>query len=121
LNGWTNPVQRFVLSSYPVPAGRPNLDGDYSAPPGGVLALFVEEQAPGPDLTSYPLRPTKLKLPRLSNHLEGFGNRWAETGYREHGRVFTIFIGVGLRTSPGRVATLLRLLDGLRISSRRSA
>jgi hypothetical protein len=114
-NAWTNPVQRFVLSSYPVPGGRPNLDGNYSPPHGDVIALFVEEQAPGPDLSSFRPRPRHLKLPRLSDHLEGFGDRWAEAGYREGSRVFNIFIGVGTGTPAGRVTTLLHLLDGLSI------
>jgi hypothetical protein len=114
-NAWTNPVQRFVLSSDPIPGDRPNLDGNYSPPPGDVITLFVEEQAPGPDLRSFRVRPRHLKLPRLSDHLEGFGDRWAETGYREGDRVFIIFIGVGADTPAGRVTALLHLLDDLSI------
>jgi hypothetical protein len=111
LNAWTNPIQRFVVSSYRVPGGRPNLDGSYSPPPGGVVAELVEQQAPGPNLAIFRLRPTRFALPHLTNHMEGFGDHWGEVGFREHRRVFAIFIGVGEGAPAERVTTLLRSLD----------
>jgi hypothetical protein len=117
LNAWTNPIQRFVVSSYRLPGGRPNLDGSYSPPPGGIVAELVEEQAPGPNLRSFPLRPARFALPQLTNHMEGFGDHWGEVGFRKHGRVFTIFIGVGQGTPARRVATLLRVLDAMFIAN----
>jgi len=116
LTAWTNPAQRFVLSSYRVPDGRPNLDGTYSPPPGGVIADLVEQQAPGPDLHGIPLRPAHFTLPHLSGHLEGFGDHWGEVGFREHGRIFAIFVGVGAHTAARKIAQLLHTLDTMRIA-----
>ena len=55
----SNPVQRFVLSSYGVPRGRPNDDGDYIVPRSQVLAQVLEEQAPPLNSNGFPLRPAR--------------------------------------------------------------
>jgi hypothetical protein len=117
LNWWSNPVQRFVLSTYRVPGGRPNGNGDYTPPPTGVIAQVVEDvPAPDPGFEAGP-RPSQFILPRLTSHLEGFGARWGEIAFRDHTRCFSIFIGVGRRASAAQIALVLRTLDGLTIGS----
>jgi hypothetical protein len=119
LNGIIDPVQRFVLSSYRVPVGRPDFGGNYVPPPRGVIAQLVEEVPPLNNGGVWPMRPHQFKLGRLGR-MEGFGgNRWAELRFRDHGRRFYIFIGVGRNASSARIALLLRSLDGMRIAARR--
>ncbi len=116
LNGVTDPVQRFVLSSYRVPVGRPDFDGTYAPPPRGVIAQLVEEVPPLKNGGVWPSRPHRFRLPRLGL-MEGFGgNRWAELRFRDHGRRFYIFIGVGRDASSTRVGMALRILDGITIT-----
>ena len=119
LNGITDPVQRFVLSSYRVPVGRPDWAAHYAPPPRGVIAQFVEEVPPLNNEGVWPRRPNRFKLPRLGP-MEGFGgNGWAELRFREHGRRFYIFIGVGRRASSARIGLLLRSLDDMTIIAQR--
>jgi hypothetical protein len=114
----SDPVQRFVVSSYRVPGGRPNGDGDYRPPSGGVIAQLLEEQAPGPDAKKFfPPRPAKFAQPKLNPHgLEGYSGRWAEMVFRDRGRDFYIFLGVGPGTPIARVETLLRALDTMSVT-----
>jgi hypothetical protein len=117
LNWWSNPAQRFVLANYRVPGNRPNGNGDYTPPLTGVIAQLVEEvPPPDPDFKA-PGRPKRFALPKLTNRMEGFGNRWAELSFRDHGRGFTLFIGVGRDASPGQIALVLHALDGLTIGA----
>lgn len=119
LNGITDPVQRFVLASYRVPVGRPDFDGNYAPPSGGVIAQLVEEVPPLNNGGVWPLRPRRLKLPSLGR-MEGFGgNRWGEFRFRDHGRRFYIFIGVDRHASFQRIGRLLHSLDGMKITARR--
>jgi hypothetical protein len=119
LNGIINPVQLFVLSSYRVPAGRPAFDGNYAPPPSGVIAQLVEEVPPLNNGGVWPRRPRQFKLGTLQR-MEGFGgNRWAEFRFRDQGRRFYIFIGVGCRASSANIEILLRSLDRLTITVRR--
>jgi hypothetical protein len=117
LNNWGNPVQRFVLSTYRVPDGQPNLNGDYTPPPTGVIAQVLEDvPPPDPGFEAGP-RPNRFRLPKLSNYLEGFGNRWGEIAFRDQTRCFYIFIGVGRLASPAQIALVLHTLDGLTIGA----
>ena len=43
LDSITNPVQRFVLSTYPVPSNRPNAGGNYTPPLTGVIAELFDQ------------------------------------------------------------------------------
>jgi hypothetical protein len=116
LNGIIDPVQLFVLSSYRVPPGRPIFDGNYAPPPSGVIAQLVEEVPPLNNGGVWPTRPRQFKLGRLGR-MEGFdGSRWAELRFRDHGRRFYIFLGVGLHAPSARIGILLRTLDGLKIT-----
>src|ERR1700722_619227 len=113
----SNPVQRFVVASYRVPGGRPDGGGDYGPPRGGVIAQLLEERAPGPDAKKFfPLRPARFASPKLSDHLEGHSGGWAEMVFRDHGRDFYIFVGVGPGTPTTRVETLLRTLDTISVT-----
>ena len=117
LDSITNPAQRFVLSTYRVPGNQPNADGNYTPPSTGVIAELTEDvPPPNPDFQAPP-RPRQFALPKLSGHLETFGPRWGEIPFRDHGRGFYIFIGVGPGASPAKVALMLHTLDGLTVSA----
>ncbi len=111
----SEPVQRFVLASYRVPAGGADSDGDYAPPPGGVIAQ-LDEDVPSVG-GGFPPRPQQFRLPRLGKIKIFGGTRWGEILFRDHGRHFYIFIGVGRRASPAKVGLLLHALDGMTITS----
>jgi len=51
--------------------------------------------------------------------MEGFGgNRWAELRFRQHGRRFYVFIGVGRRAPARSLALLLGRLDAMSMTPR---
>ena len=108
LTSITQPVQRLAIYSGRRP--RP-----MSAPGANQVIGVVMEQtalAPG-DLKRFPRRPTHFALkPHLS--VEGFSGSWGEIVFRDHGRGFYLFVGVGARAQP-RVPRLLAALDTLRI------
>lgn len=116
LNGVTDPVQRFVLSSYRIPAGVTNAGGSYAPSSRGVVAQVMEEVPPSPSPDWRP-RPQHFTLPRLGSMETLGGNRWGEVLFREHGRHFYIFIWVGQRASQAQVGLLLRALDGMTITA----
>ena len=106
-----------MLSTYRVPGNQPNADGNYTPPSTGVIAELTEDvPPPNPDFQAPP-RPRQFALPKLSGHLETFGPRWGEIPFRDHGRGFYIFIGVGPGASPAKVALMLHTLDGLTVSA----
>jgi hypothetical protein len=118
LNGISDPVQRFVFSSYRVPADGPDFDGTYAPPRPGVIAQVVEEVPPLHNAGVWNVRPRRFALPPLGR-MEGFGgNRWAELRFRQHGRRFYVFIGVGRRAPARSLALLLGRLDALSITPR---
>jgi hypothetical protein len=118
LNSITDPVLRFVLSSYRLPAGA-DANANYAPPTRGVIAELVEEVPPINNDGVWRPRPRRFRLPRLGR-LETFGgNRWGEVLFRNHGRHFYIFIGVGRRASSAQVALMLRTLDAMAITARR--
>ena len=117
LNSITDPVQRLVLSSYRVPAGA-DANGSYAPPMGGVIAQLVEETPPLSNSSDWRPRPHAFSLPRLGLMETFGGNRWGELLFRDHGRHFYIFIGVGRRASSAQVALMLRTLDAMTITAR---
>lgn len=116
LNGVTNPVQHFVLSSYRIPAGVADAGGGYVPSSRGVIAQLMEEVPPSANPDWRP-RPQHFKLPRLNGVETLGGTRWGELLFREHGRHFYIFIWVGRRASSAQVGLLLRALDGMTIAA----
>jgi hypothetical protein len=113
---WTSdPAQRFVLSTYPVPGDRASAGGNDTPPPTGVIAELVEDLPPPTHAFQAPPRPRHFALPKLSDHLETFGDRWREIVFSDHGRDFSIMIGAGKRASASKVAFVLRTLDALSI------
>lgn len=86
----TDPVERFAIYSGPVP--RP------LGPPKArqVIAIVMEVKSPlRVDLVNFPKRPHHFRLSRLGM-LEGFsGKHWGELTFRDHGRAFYVFVGVG--------------------------
>ena len=112
LTAITQPVQRAAVYSGrpPRPMGPPR--------PGQVIGIVMEQTslAPG-DLSRFPPRPAHFHLAHLGG-VEGFdggrGGRWGEIVFRDHGRGFYLFVGVGARA--GReLPRLLRALDSLRV------
>jgi hypothetical protein len=117
LNGISDPVQRFVLSSYRIPVGGVDFDGTYVPPARGVIAQMLEEVPPIHNAGVWNPRPRRFVLPPLGR-MEGFGgNRWAELRFRQHGRRFYLFIGVGRRAPAASLALLLSRLDGMSITA----
>ena len=117
LDSITNPVQRFVLSTYRLSDERPNANGTYTPPLTGVIAELLEEVPPSDPDFQAPPRPRRFLLPKLRDNLEGLGDRWAEMPFRDDGRDFYIFLGVAARASSTKVALVLRALDALTISA----
>jgi hypothetical protein len=116
LNGISDPVQRFVFSSYHVPGGGPDANGSYAPPRRGVIAQVVEEVPPLHNAGVWNARPRRFVLPPLGR-MEGFGgNRWAELRFRQHGRRFYVFIGVGRYAPAAALALLLDRLDTMGIT-----
>ncbi len=73
------------------------------------------------DLNRFPARPHKLWIPKLGP-VEGFaGDRWGEITFKEHGRAFYLFIGVGARANSTTRAELLAALDSLVIARGKSS
>jgi hypothetical protein len=84
-----------------------------------VVVQVLEEMPPLNNGGVWPQRPLRFKLPRLGL-MEGFGgDRWGELRFRQHGRRFYIFIGIGRRASLARIGISLKSLDGMTITARR--
>jgi hypothetical protein len=115
LNGVTDPVQRFVLSSYRIPAGVADAGGSYVPSSRGVVAQLTEEVPPSASPDWRP-RPQHFTLPRLGRMETLEGDRWGERLFSEHGRHFYIFIWAGRRASSAQFGLLLRALDGMTIA-----
>ena len=108
----TEPVQRFVIYSGATP--RPVTD---AGPRADQVLAIVMEQTPvsASDLRRFPRRPRRFTVRHLGG-VEGFGDRWAELPFRDNGRAFYAFIGVGT-ISTRQLPTLLQALDTLRVAA----
>jgi hypothetical protein len=107
LTGITDPVERVGLYS----GSPPNA---MVAPRMHQVIAILMEQEPPLDIAQFPPRPRHFRIRRLTR-LEGFsGRRWAEITFRDHGRAFYIFIGVGSQAD-AQIPRLLRTLDSLRV------
>ena len=111
LTAITQPVQRFAIYSgqRPRPMAAPE--------PNQVIGLVMEETGLVPrDLRKdFPRRPAYLALkPSLS--LEGFRGSWGEIVFRDHGRAFYLFVGVGVHAQP-QLPRLLAALDTLHVGA----
>ena len=111
LTGITDPVERVALYSGASPDAmvRPRAHQ--------VIAILMEQvPPPAVDVTLFPPRPHRFRIRRLTR-LEGFsGRRWGEITFRDHGRAFYLFVGVG----PGADSQLPRVLlalDSLRVGT----
>jgi len=119
LDAITNPVQMFVLSSYRVTGGRPNVDGPDTPPtpsPTGVIARLLEDQPLPSNAGSGPARPSQFTLPRFTPHMEGYSGRWGTIHFVDRRIPFTLFISVGRRARSALATRLLRILDGMTIT-----
>jgi hypothetical protein len=116
LNGITDPVQRFVLSSYRIPIGA-DAGGSYVPSSHGVIAQLLEEEPPIANPGPWQPRPHRFRLPRLGRMETLSGDHWGKLVFREHGRHFYIFIWVGRRASSAQIGLLLHALDGMTITA----
>lgn len=112
LTNITQPVPRFAIYSGATPrrvtvmGGRPR--------PRQVLAIVMEQtRISAAGLRQFPRRPRRFTVQRIGG-VEGFGDRWAELVFRDNGRAFYVFVGVGLNGEP-QLPALLHALDTLRI------
>jgi hypothetical protein len=116
LNGVTDPVQRFVLSSYRIPRGA-DAGGSYTPSSTGVVAQLDEEIPPIANSGAWKPRPARFALPRLGRMETLNGNRWGELLFRTHGRRFYLFIWIGDRAAHSQARLLLRTLDRMRFTA----
>lgn len=118
LNAITNPVPRFVLSSYRLPAGADAGDS-YVPPSSALLVQVVEEEPPLYSKASlWPPRPRKVVIPRLGRMETLSGNRWAELYFRAGRRHLYLFVWIGRGASHTDITVLLRTLDAMKIAAR---
>ena len=107
----TQPVQRFAIYSgqRPRPLAAPE--------PHQVIGLVMEETGLAPvDLRKdFPRRPAYLAL-EPPRSLEGFRGSWGEIVFRDHGRAFYLFVGVGVHAQQ-QLPRLLAAFDTLRVRS----
>jgi hypothetical protein len=117
LTNITQPVPRFAIYSGAAPSRAPVASGEFTRRlrPNQVVAVVMEQTAvSAADLGRLPPRPHRFAVRRLTG-VEGFGTRWVEFYFRDHGREFYLFIGVGEQAT-GQLPTLLHSLDTLRVS-----
>lgn len=107
----TQPVQRFAIYSgqRPRPMAAPE--------PNQVIGLVMEETglATGDLRKDFPRRPAYFAL-RQPRSLEGFRGSWGEIVFRDHGRAFYLFVGVGVHAQQ-QLPRLLAALDTLRVGA----
>jgi len=109
LSETTDPLQRVALYS----GAPPN---DSVEPRAHQVIAIVLEQLPPVDLRLFPPRPRRFRIAQLGR-VEGFnGPRWDEIVFRDHGRAFYIFVGVGSHAG-GQVPALMTALDSLRVGN----
>jgi hypothetical protein len=122
--GWnifSDPKPRLVLYSGQFPA-VPDPSRGVMGPPrvGQVVGALLEVTPPVArgELRRFPARPDHFEATHLTQNIEGFTGKWQEIIFRDHGRAFYLFIGVGTGGSV-LVPTLLHAFDTLRVGSYR--
>jgi hypothetical protein len=112
LTNITQPVPRFAIYSGATPRPVAVASGD---PRANQVIGIVMESTPvsAAELRRLPPRPHRFTVNRLTG-VEGFGNRWIEFFFRDHGREFYVFIGAG-KHAARQLPTLLRSLDTFRV------
>jgi len=113
LNGVSDPVQRFVLSSVSVPPNASSGNG-YLPPSDAVLAQVLEEE-PADYSNPWPKRPAHFKIGRLGRMETLDGKRWGELLFRDHERHLYVFVWVGRHAGGPQLTALLHALDGLQV------
>jgi hypothetical protein len=123
LTSVTYPVQRLSFASFPL--AQSGSDGDCAPftalrrmPANGVLVQVIESTRPSPfgpiPMKDFPVRPHSFRLGRLEpRECGGTGYR---IDFRDHRRFFQLDISVGPRLGGAGRATLLRVLNSLRVS-----
>ena len=106
----TQPAQRVVVYSGLTPQSLAQV---LSPRADQALAIVMEQASvSASDLKQFPRRPKKFTVSHLGR-IESFaGDRWAELVFRENGRAFYVFSGVGANDTR-QLPTLLNALDSL--------
>jgi hypothetical protein len=120
--GWntlSDPKPRFILysgQSLAVPAAEWGM-----GPPrrGQVIGALLEQKPPllPGVLRRFPARAAHFRAAHLTRRVEGFSGNWQEITFRDHGRAFYLFIGVGHGGS-ALLPALLHALDTLSVGPR---
>jgi hypothetical protein len=110
LNDVSWPVQRFVISSFPVTYDASKTGSAYLPPQAGVLAQIVEEYPPLRGEHWQP-RPARLQLGRLGRMKLFAGDRWSELLFRH----FYVFAWIGRNAPSSEREQLVSILDTMRV------
>jgi hypothetical protein len=116
LTNITQPVPRFTIYSGASPRRVAVTSGEFTQGlrADQVIGVVMEATSVSPpDLRRLPPRPHRFTVNRLTG-VEGFGDRWVEFFFRDHGREFYVFIGVG-QHGARHLPTLLHSLDTFRV------
>ena len=116
LTNITQPVPRFAIYSGASPRRVAVTRGEFTQGlrSDQVMGIVMEQTSVSPaDLRRLPRRPHRFTVSRLTG-VEGFGDRWVEFFFRDHGREFYVFVGVG-KHGARHLPTLLHSLDTLRV------
>jgi hypothetical protein len=121
----TGPRQLLAIASIPLPTGYGGADGCEPKqvldrlPPTGAFVFGWDDgtlrDTPSA-AKSFPPRPRRFALPRLV-HSGCLGPSYP-IRFREAGRLFQIYVVLGGRAGRSTRATVLRILDSFRVTSR---
>ncbi len=116
----TSPPQVLAVASYPLPRNYRGADGcepkealDRMPPRGAFIFGWEYGSITGRALHQFPPRLNHFKLTRFA-HFECLGPSYV-LRFRQAGRFFQIHVAFGSRASPTTRATVLRILDSLRV------
>jgi hypothetical protein len=117
------PAQLFAVASYPLPRGNAGADGCRPTealdglPRGGAFVdAWDYGSAPhrsGFRERDFPPRPERFRLARFA-HYECLGPS-SMIRFRQAGRFIQVHVVLGSRATPATHATVLRILDGMRV------
>jgi hypothetical protein len=108
----TEPVPRLVIYT-----GAPPRPVMVAGPRAGQVVAILMEQTPvsASELLRFPRRPARFQVKHLGA-IESFaGDHWAELTFRDTGRAFYIFVGVGAKAL-AQLPKALDALDSLRVA-----
>jgi hypothetical protein len=117
----TSPRQLLAIASYPLPRAPARSDGcrptealDRLPPRGAFVFVWSYGQLSSRDLArDFPPRPRHFRLTRFA-HYECVGPSYM-IRFREASGAFQVHVALGPRATAATRATVLRILDGVRV------